>query len=160
MDTTVRVWDGLTRRVSKVLNGDGSQIFQLVYSHDGRWLASGNGGGTTRLWNLTTDRSELFKGFDPDFSEDGVTLVTSRDGVARLWDTATGEGRALPDAYSNVAISPDGKVMAVIGKDGAVHLWDDDLPRDPAALKAWLNRATDHTVRAGHAASRPDPDQP
>lgn len=154
MDTSIRLWDVATRRVSKVLNGGGSQILQLIWSPDGRWLASGNQGGTTRLWNPTTGRSDLFSGFDPDFSEDGGTLVTSRDGVAHLWDTASGEGRTLSDAYSNVAISPDGKLIAVIGRNGAVHLWRDDLPRERAALRNWLLGATDHRVGVGDTRPR------
>ena len=130
---------------------------QLALSPDGRWLASIKcDGGTNRLWNLGTEQSRSVKGWNPVFSADNATLATNESGVGRLWDTATGEGRVLPDVYSNVALSPDGKLVAAIGKDGVIHLWNDDLPRDPAALKAWLQKATDYRVTAGSLGLTPD----
>jgi WD40 repeat protein len=149
MDTTVRLWDVATDRLQSVLKGDGSSVFELVLSPDGRFVASENEGGKTRVWSLVSHQSRLLQGWEAMFSRDGATLATSNYGSASLWDPETGEGRALPDANSNVAISPDGKLIAVIGTEGAIHLWSDDLPRDPIALKAWIERATEYTVRPG-----------
>lgn len=155
MDTTVRLWDVLTGRSERILRGHGTIVMTISISPDGRWLATGNDGGTTRLWNLETDQSRLVRGWEPTFSPASDTLATSGEGTAWLWDTSTGEGRALPGADSNVAISPDGRSVATIGKDGAVHLWSDDLPREPAALRAWLMGATEY--RTGAEGARPRP---
>ncbi|MEO8500639.1 MAG: protein kinase [Vicinamibacteria bacterium] len=149
MDGTVRLWDAATGRLQRVLKGDGSIVYQVALSRDGRWLASSNSGGGLRLWNLLTGGSQLLRGRQPSFSMDGATVAAVDSGAGWLWDTATGEGRELRDAYSNLAISPDGKLVAAVGKDGAVHLWDDDLPREPAAIKAWLQKATEYTVSTG-----------
>ena len=113
------------------------------------------------MWDLPSGHSRLLTGQEPTFSSDSAALGTAREEggeTAWLWDTATGEGRVLPDAYSNVAISPDGKLVAAIGKDGAIHLWNDDLLRAPAALKAWLQKATDYGVSAGSPGSIPKPE--
>jgi hypothetical protein len=50
-------------------------------------------------------------------------LSSSRDGTIRRWEVATGE--------------------SVVWDDCGVHVWQDDLPRDMAGLKAWLEAATD-----------------
>lgn len=58
----------------------------------------------------------------------------------------------------NKAISPDGELVAAIGKDGAIHLWNDDLPRDPSALRAWLHKATEYKIGNGSPDTRPNRD--
>lgn len=146
MDTTVRLWDLLTGRTERVLRGDGSIVMKISIAPDGRWLASGNDGGWTRLWNLGTGQSRLVRGWAPVFSSASTTLATSGEGTAWLWDTATSEGRELQGADSDLAISPDGKLVAAIGKDGTVYVWNDDLPREPAELKAWLQKATEFKI--------------
>ena len=151
MDTTVRLWDAVTGRPQRVLKVDGSIVFQVGLSRDGRWMASSSENGGMRLWDLLSGHSRRLRGMTPFFSTDSATLASTLRGTGWLWDVVTGEGRSLPDVYSNLAISPDGKLVAALGKDGTIHLWDDDLPRDPEALKPWLDRATHYTVSSGAA---------
>jgi WD40 repeat protein len=64
------------------------------------------------------------------FSRDGTAVTcSSRDGTARVWDATTGKLRArfkaLPTGFNWVALSPDGKLLALSGRaDQAVHVWD------------------------------------
>jgi WD40 repeat protein len=64
------------------------------------------------------------------FSGDSQLLTaTSTDGVVRVWETATGKRvrqfRALPTDLDSVALSGDGKLLALTGReDMGLHLWD------------------------------------
>jgi len=75
-----------------------------------------------------------------DVSPDGKTLLTgSRDGFARLWDTATGqlvqncEGHSA--AIASVAFSPDGKLFATGGLDGVCRLWSSETAKTTLVLR-------------------------
>jgi len=65
-----------------------------------------------------------------DFSADGsLTTCCSKDGIVHIWDTATGKVRARFKALSTgiirIALSPDGKRLALTGgADRAIHVWD------------------------------------
>jgi WD40 repeat protein/tRNA A-37 threonylcarbamoyl transferase component Bud32 len=71
----------------------------LAFTSDGKTLASTEGDGTVRLWNLATREIALTLkghvlevGMDPSFSRDGKYLATSgADGTVRLWPAATQE---------------------------------------------------------------------
>ena len=65
----------------------------------------------------------------PTFSPDGRTsLVGCESGVARFWDTATGNpvGEPLPNQGHALcaAYSPDGRTVLTGAKSGTAQLWD------------------------------------
>ena len=74
---------------------------------------------------------ELVTGF-PQFSRDGKFFMstenTERDKNVSLWDTATGKRYARIDQettfWNPLAVSPDGKTLAVSGRDEFLHLYD------------------------------------
>ena len=125
----------------------------LAFSPDGHTLASGNGNGTVRLWDIAdpahlrplgpilTDGTGA--AYSVAFSPDGHTLASGNgDGTVRLWDIAdpahlrplgpilTGGTGA---AYS-VAFSPDGHTLASGDGDGTARLWDVTDPARPRSL--------------------------
>jgi WD40 repeat protein len=74
---------------------------------------------------------------------DDVIATGGRDGAVRLW-RANGDGAVRPLAAQtghagrvlDIAISPDGTLLAAAGAEGTVRLWDVRDPRRPVRLAA------------------------
>ena len=121
-------------------------VYSVAFSPDGKVLATGDFGGTARLWNLATGRQIASLPAGPGavgsmaFSPDGKMLATGEYKTARLWNVATGRQIAsLPagsDAVNSVAFSPDGKTLATGDDDGTVRLWNVATRRQFASFRA------------------------
>lgn len=144
----VDLWGLTTRKVWRSLPGNHGSITAVVYAPDGALLATADTGGSIRLWSPDTG-SEL-PGLPGDplgvralaFSVDSKQLASAglSDRGIKLWDV---EGRKLAstldgynaDAFS-MAISPDGRLLAVGGADGTVMIWLLNSERPGALLQA------------------------
>jgi WD40 repeat protein len=115
----------------------------IVFSPDGKRLASSDGGGV-KVWDVQTGE-EIFtiKGHKGEvssvaFSPDGKRLASANNlpgqqGEVKVWDTQTGQELLSLKGGGRVVFSPDGKRLASnSGRGDALTIWDaTPLPAKP-----------------------------
>ncbi|MDT7806528.1 MAG: hypothetical protein QOJ70_341 [Acidobacteriota bacterium] len=138
-DGRIHVWNVMTGRLLRRIEGPGGTISDVAVSSDGRFIASCTDGDEPKvqLWDARTYRLvRSLTGheeglFEVVFSPDGRMLASGgRDKVIRLWEVATGkllrklEGH--DDAVTSLAFAPDGRWLASASAehDSTVRLWD------------------------------------
>jgi WD40 repeat protein/energy-coupling factor transporter ATP-binding protein EcfA2 len=134
-DNSITLLDVATGTEIKTLQGHSSEVSNVVFSPDGKTLASGSRDGSIKLWNVATGteintlQGHSSKVWSVVFSPDGKTLASaSDDKTVKLWDVATGTEIKTLQGHSSkvwsVVFSPDGKTLAAASADKTVKLWD------------------------------------
>jgi len=115
----VQFWDVASGRELGAIKGHGRGVTKVVFSRDGKMLASGGSDNTIKIWDVAT-RAELrtLTGHTSniesmDFSPDGRLLASAgEDGSTFLWDTKTGEHLltliSLDDGSEWMVVTPQG----------------------------------------------------
>ncbi len=111
------------------LPGITGSIKSVLFSPDGKRLATTGDGDLVCLWDVTPGEAlGVFRGGSPVFSPDGKQLATAdRDNTVRLWDVdskAELRRHVNPVRVRALDFSPDGRTLAVGAQDGLVMLWD------------------------------------
>ncbi|WP_293147145.1 MULTISPECIES: NACHT domain-containing protein [unclassified Microcoleus] len=124
---------------ANLANSDFTKIFSsirsVMFSPDGKLLATGDTDGIVRLWEASSCREILTcKGHSNvvesvAFSSDGKILASgSYDKTIKLWDVKTGECLKVLQGHTesvmSVRFNPDGNILASGSFDGTVRLWD------------------------------------
>ena len=161
-DNSIRLWDVATgkelRRFGRTTSnpprshyGSTAWAFAVVFSPDGKLLASGAGDpgksdGTVHLWSVADGKEQrALKGHAGfvrafAFAPHGKTLASAgADGKVILWSVATGKQQRSLQAHKgeawSVAFSPDGRTLASAGTDQRVRLWEVATGKDFRVLK-------------------------
>lgn len=132
-----------------VLNGAADnktrQFNQVVFSPDGKRLASAGQYGTVKVWDSSSGKEILSLKSDPKtawgvaFSPDGKLIASGNpDGTVKIWNAESGiEVRNLKGkgrAVFGVAFSPDSKQLASGAFHGGVQVWDSENGKEVVNL--------------------------
>ena len=136
----------MTRAEFKYKSGHQGWVICVVFSVDGKQLATLGYDGTIRLWDVETgDEVHVIQAHQPGFgslaiSPDGHVLasVSYLDPVVRLWDAGGRKIAELPrEAHPvrHLSLGKDAR-LALGLEDGTVVLWDVASNREISRLKA------------------------
>jgi WD40 repeat protein len=169
---TIKLWDLVQGKEKATLTGHSQAVHGLLFSPDGKLLASrcenpGSPSGELILWDVESAklRANLRGHRVPvtgmAFSQDGKTLISSSgesnnlNGTAmevKAWNTETNKEKgsfpshARGQGFFAVAISPDGKRAAGgtggTTQPGEIVLWDLEANKELATLKGHADWVT------------------
>ncbi|MEH2202544.1 MAG: AAA-like domain-containing protein [Nostoc sp.] len=135
------------------LKNHSDSVNSVVFSSDGKTLASASDDKTIKLWNLdthkeiTTLRGHSYSVNSIVFSPDGKTLASaSGDKTIKLWNLDTHKEittlRGHSYSVNSIVFSPDGKTLASASGDSTIKLWNLDTHKEITTLKghsSWVN---------------------
>ncbi len=161
-DAIIKVWEIGSQQEIATLRGHRNTVRALVFSPDGKTLASGSQDGTVKFWSVRDWRETrtwtvaggtlehmTIQGkpltipggsvFGLAFSPNGETLAAGTiQGTVALWNVS--ESRADDELKGHrfgvnaVCFSPDGKTLATGSMDKTVRLWHLDSGREARVL--------------------------
>ena len=136
-DRTVKIWDVASGRRIYTLSDSTDVIFTLAFHASGQKLSAAGADKYIRTWNIGPDAGTLSQSIIAHEAEitkilyfpDGKRLAsTGADRTVKIWDMERGEVitslETQPDWALSMAVSPDGKVLAIGRYDGSVSCYD------------------------------------
>ncbi|BGP45859.1 hypothetical protein JCM10450v2_001694 [Rhodotorula kratochvilovae] len=118
-----------------VLQEHTDEVWRVVWSHSGEWLATAGKDRTAMIWRVKTGFTldKVFREHaDPvsclAWSPDDSILLTAAEAVIKMWNTETGSCIATlarhEYAIGALAWLPDGRGFVSGGMDSKLYFWD------------------------------------
>jgi WD40 repeat protein len=136
-DRTVKLWDPSTGKRVFTLSDSTAELYSVAFHPSGRQVVAVGADKMLRKWSLTSTAGTLARSafahegpiIRAVYAPDGTGIFTSsEDRSIRLWDAGTLAERKVferqPDWALGLAVSPDGKLLAVTRYDGSVTIYD------------------------------------
>lgn len=133
----IHLWDVATGKHKKTFKGHKNSVTSVSYSSDGLTIASASWNNNIRLWDVTTDKLKnrmdipLENMRNVQFCPVNQLVASTTKNSLYVWKLDTLQLKYPPIAherspYANVSLSfsPDGKILASIGKSQSIHMWD------------------------------------
>ena len=132
-DGKIKIWSAVTRKNVTTLDVTTNAVWSAAFAAGGEELLAGYDQGVA-LWNTASwQREREFAGELAALSKNGELLATAesspfyweRSGAVRLFNWRTGEllGQ-FGSSGRTLALSGDGRLLAVAGKNGGITVWD------------------------------------
>jgi WD40 repeat protein len=135
LDYSIKLWDVNSGKFIRKFEGHQYDVNEVVFSSDGKLLASAGSDGTIRIWDVDTgslihtinqtDASSIA------FNSDGTTLVSNSINTSTptvyLWDIATGMNvtkLSFNSPVKDIACNSKNGDIAIFFNNGDVHIRD------------------------------------
>lgn len=147
---------GLRATLLGSLSGHAKAVGCLGFSKDARWLASGAGDNSVKIWDVQAGKLKRSLDGQTDaveylaFLPEGKSLeVVSSDNVASVWDVDAGQVKARVSRFTNnlwtIRVSPDGQTIATGAADRKIVKVVDpqsgEAKKQLPSLPSWVKSA-------------------
>jgi len=137
-DTTLRLFDLETNKVSRTMNGHQLSVCSTVFNPHGNLIISGSKDNTIKFWDVVsgacvkTFTGHLGEVTSVEMNVSGTYLLTSsKDNSNRLWDVRMCRPIQRYKGHSNTSknfiastFGPGQSLVIGGSEDGAVYIWD------------------------------------
>ena len=130
----VILWDVSSGRKVRTFQGHDRKVNVVAFSSDGKYVVSGDHGGTIKLWDVSSGREvQTFIGHGGYVesvnlsSNDKYVVAAGEHDIINLWEVSSGNViktfKGHSGRFRSVAFSPDGKYVVSLS-ESAIFIWD------------------------------------